>query len=82
MLVQRSKTNLNWRVLRTQQKPTQRLVLLGSGITAAGGALLAHGLLGMATHGWSQPADPATESVTAATPSILEHAEPSHAGPV
>lgn len=37
--------NLNWRVLRTQQKPIQRLVLLGSGITAAGGGLFCHWLL-------------------------------------
>jgi NhaP-type Na+/H+ or K+/H+ antiporter len=34
--------NLNWRILRTQQKPIQRLVLVGGIITAVGGAFFAH----------------------------------------
>ncbi|HEX3344889.1 MAG TPA: cation:proton antiporter, partial [Polyangiaceae bacterium] len=34
--------SLDLRVLRKQQKPIQRLVLVGSFITAAGGALFAH----------------------------------------
>ncbi|MEO8904086.1 MAG: cation:proton antiporter, partial [Polyangiaceae bacterium] len=38
--------NLNWRVLRTQQKPIQRLVILGGIITSLGGALFAHVFLG------------------------------------
>ncbi len=34
--------NLNWRVLKTQQKPIQRLVLVGGILTAIGGALFVH----------------------------------------
>jgi NhaP-type Na+/H+ or K+/H+ antiporter len=38
--------NLNWRVLRRQQRPIQRLVVIGSFVTALGGAACAHLLLG------------------------------------
>ncbi|MEO6602940.1 MAG: sodium:proton antiporter [Polyangiaceae bacterium] len=38
--------NLDWRVLRRQQKPIQRLVLLGSVLTAGGAALFAHAFMG------------------------------------
>jgi NhaP-type Na+/H+ or K+/H+ antiporter len=37
--------NLDWRVLRRQQKPIQRLVLLGSLLTAVGAALFAHAFM-------------------------------------
>ncbi len=38
--------SLNWRVLRRQQRPIQRLVFVGSFVTALGGATCAHLILG------------------------------------